>query len=314
MARTRGLAILAVTALILGGCSGYAATATALLAPAETPSVGSTPTLTPTPTQTPTPTPTQTPTPTLAPTPTPTPVAPTLADFFLRCPSAQEIADVKARLKITFEGDPNPGTLACTAAAGSADLTSIQKKAYQTIIIMKYLQFDTPLPWTKDQLYQWFTVTSGIKGIRFIYTPYKHAYDPKNPPPPSYCCSPAHVIGIAYSEINFLMTRDVWTDDYMGAGLSDITGLLLHEARHNLFGPHTCGGRDSTLAEMGACGVEYYFFVWLEKHGDNAFLRAPGDDPNMYRYSAQYTAYSLLSGDFCKEPPLPLYEQQPLPS
>jgi len=261
-----------------------------------------------------TPAPTPAPTSTSTPTPTPIPARPTLADFFLRCPTAQEIADVKARLTITFEGDPSPGALTCTAAEGSADLTSIQKKAYQTIIIMRYLQFATPLPWTKDQLYDWFTVTSGIKGIRFIYTPYKHLYDPKNPPPPSYCCSPAHVIVITYSEINFLMTRGVWTDGSEGAGLAEITGLLLHEARHNLFGPHTCGGRDSTLAETGPSGVQYYFFVWLEKHGDNAFLRAPGDDPDMYRYSAQYSAYTLRVGDFCKEPAVPPYVQEPLPS
>ncbi len=246
--------------------------------------------------------------PTIAPTSTPS--KPDLADFFARCPTADEIADVNARLKITFEGDPTADTLACTAAAGSADLTPIQKKAYQTIIIMKYLQFDEPLPWTDKQLYDWFT--SSIEGIRFIYTPYKHNYDPSNPPPPSFCCDPAHVIDIKYSEINFLMTKEVWTNGEMGAGLADITGLLIHEARHNEFGAHTCGDIDKTPAEMGASGVQYYFFMWLAYHSDPDFLRAPGDiidpttgrvtQPDMYLKSALYNANSIWNSAFCNEP------------
>ena len=255
-------------------------------------------------------TPLPTPKPIPSPTPIPTPGKPSLADFFLRCPTAAEIADVNTRLNITFEKDPSTGTLACTAAAGSADLSTIQKKAYQTIIIMKYLQFDAPLPWTNKQLYDWFT--SAITGIRFIYSPYKHAYDPANPPPSSFCCNPAHVIDIYYSEINFLMTRDTWTDGQEGAGLSDITGLLLHEARHNEFGPHTCGYIDKTPDELGASGVQYYFFYWLAYHSDKAFLTPPVGtidsmtgqpaQPDMYLLSALYNANGIWNSAFCKEP------------
>jgi hypothetical protein len=217
---------------------------------------------------------------------------------------------VQSRLKVTFENDPAPTPLACTAAQGSADLSAIQKKAYQTIIIMKYLQFSKPLPWTDQQLYEWFTVGSGITGIRFIY-------DTSDPPGPSYCCVPEHVIDISYSPTNFLMTTDTWSNNRMGVGLSNVTTLLLHEARHNLFGPHTCTKGDATIAEMGANGVEYSFWVWIETYSDRAFLRAPGDDPELYLYSAEFDAYGIRAFDFCNEPtmsPGALYIQQPIPS
>jgi hypothetical protein len=253
-------------------------------------------------------------------TPTPPPSrAPntaTLADFFLRCPTAAEVADVNSRLKVTFVGAPDLKTLACTAAQGSADLSAIQKKAYQVMIIMRYLSFSKPLPWTSQSLYEWFTVGSGITGITFTYQHYDHPYDPKNPPIPSSCCSPPHVVNIQYSEINFLMTTNTWSNMEMGVGLSDIVALLVHEARHNLAGPHTCAAGDKTIAEMGASGVEYLFWVWIETYSDREFLRAPGDDPLMYLYSAEYDAYRVRAGNFCNEAPLPsgLYEQQQLPS
>jgi hypothetical protein len=253
------------------------------------------------------------------PTPTPPPSrAPdtaTLADFFLRCPTAQEIADVNSHLKVTFVGTPDLGKLACAAALGSADLSTIQKKAYQVMIIMRYLGSSKPLPWTNQQLYEWFTVGSGITGITFTYQHYDHPYDPNNPPIPSSCCSPPHVVNIQYSEINFLMATDTWSNSEMGVGLSDIVALLVHEARHNLAGPHTCANGDKTIAEMGASGVEYLFWVWIETYSDRDFLRAPGDDPLMYLYSAEYNAYRVRAGSFCNEPLVPgLYNQQPLPS
>jgi hypothetical protein len=247
-------------------------------------------------------------------TPTATPEHPTLADFFGRCPTADEIADVNARLKITFEGgDPTAGTLACTAAAGSADLSPIQKKAYQTIIIMKYLQFDAPLPWTNKQLYDWFT--SAIKGVRYIY--YKIS-NPADTIPPSFCCNPPYILDVNYSQKSFLLTTDVWVDGTgdpgpggdMGPGLLNVTGTDIHEARHadgNYIHSY-CSGKsffvDPNLAYMGASGVTYYFFYWLAYHSDRAFLMAPGYNPNMYREAAIFNANLIRNNDFCTEPTL----------
>ena len=286
------LATAAAAALVLAGCSAGSSTAPGSI-PASSTAAVSKPTTVP-----------ATPTPTAAPTP-----APTLADFFSRCPTAQEVADVNSRLKITFEGSLN-STLVCTAESGSADLNDIQKKAYQTIISLKYIQFSKPLPWTDKQLYDWLTVASGIVGIRFAY-----AKDDPNNQLLSFCCSPAHTLVIYYRETNFLVTTKTWTNARMGIGLSNIASLLLHEARHNLFGPHTCGRNDKTLAEMGPVAVEYYFFKWIESYSDRAFFQAPGVDPDMYLYSAQYEATRIRAGYFCNEPPVDLtkYEPQPLP-
>lgn len=249
---------------------------------------------------------------TLIPTQTPNPVHPTLADFFLRCPTAAEIADVNSRLKLTFPSDPTAGTLACTAKAGSADLTPLQKRAYQTVVIMKYLQFDQPLPWTDKQLYDWFT--TNVRGISYNYQ-----INPAQGPNPdivySWCCDPGGIIHLTYTPTNVILTKDVWVDGTgdpgpggdMGPGLLDFMGLYIHEARHadNNFGiVHDCANKskDKTVAEMGAYGVEYYFYYWLAYHSDRDFLLAPGFNPNMYRQAAIFDANLIRSIGFCNDP------------
>ena len=244
------------------------------------------------------------------PTQTPNPFHPTLADFFLRCPTAAEITDVNTRLKLTFPGDPTTGTLACTAAAGSADLDSLQKKAYQTIIILKYLQFDKPLPWTNKQLYDWFT--TNVRGITYDY--HTNATNVNSDYGYSYCCDPGGIIHINLHPNSFILTTNTWVDGEgdpgpsgdMGAGLLDVTGLYVHEARHadNNFGiVHDCENntKDKTLAEMGAYGVEYNYYYWLAYHSDRDFLLAPGFNPNMYREAAIFDANLILGNEFCND-------------
>jgi formylglycine-generating enzyme required for sulfatase activity len=251
---------------------------------------------------------------TLIPTQTPNPVHPTLADFFLRCPTAAEIADVKTHLNLTFLADPTTGTLACTAAAGSADLDPLQKRAYQTIIIMKYLKFDQPLPWTDKQLYDWFS--TNVRGITYEYhtnvangvtSDYNY----------SYCCDTGGIIHINLHPNNVMLTTNLWVDGTgdpgpggdMGPGLLDFTGIYIHEARHadNNFGIlHDCDNKkkDNTLAEMGAYGAQYYFYYWLAYHSDRDFLLAPGFNPNMYRMAAIYDANLIRATGFCDQPPV----------
>ena len=233
---------------------------------------------------------------------------PTLADFFKRCPTAAEVADVNVKLKLTFENDPTAGTLVCIAAAGSADLTKLQMRAYQTIIIMKYLQFSKPLPWTNKQLYDWFTST--VKGVDY---PFENS-DPS-------CCN----AGIIHFPVHpdggsFIVSTDVWvtgvrgpevygepgTGGSWGGGLMETTAGLVHEARHNEGNgyPHLCGNgtMDTTLAEMGSYGIQYYFYYWLADYSNRAFMRAPGEDPNVYLESAMYDAYWELRHKICNDP------------
>jgi formylglycine-generating enzyme required for sulfatase activity len=234
----------------------------------------------------------------------------TAADFFKRCPTADEVADVNSKLVLTFPNDPTAGTLVCKTADGSADLTLLQKHAYQAIIIMKYLQFDQPLPWTDKQLYDWFT--SAVSGINFDYSEGD-----------SQCCVNGMIIAKVQDD-TFIMTQNVWANGVKGPeitgetglgaswgpGLMDTTGLFVHEARHNEGDRHLhlCKPINGTfindlhLADMDAYGVQYYFFLWMAQHGDPAFLKAPGSDPNAYRETAMYDAYMILKYHFCNDP------------
>jgi hypothetical protein len=225
------------------------------------------------------------------PTETPTPIPPTIADFFARCPTADEIARVNADLSLKFEGDPSTGQVACRAADGSADLTPVMKHAYQSILVMRLLHFSRPLPWTDRQLYDWFV--SSIKGIRFRENiQYSH------------CCDPANIINIQDGPKLLISMTDQWVDPNYNAGLMDTTILLVHEARHNNGFPHTCpdGANDKTISEMGAWAVQMYFEEWLAQYSDRAFLTAPGNDPNYYRQVAMNDSIAMRRSSFCTEP------------
>ena len=67
--------------------------------------------------------------------------------------------------------------LVCTGAAGSADLTLLQARAYQVFRVMMAMRFSRPLPWTSKPLYDWFTLT--VRGVRFI---------PPKPGQAASCC------------------------------------------------------------------------------------------------------------------------------
>ncbi len=222
--------------------------------------------------------------------PTATPEFSTVDEFFERCPTAKEIAALLADLKITFEVGPTRGTLACKESEGSRDLTPLQKRAYQSIMIMKAIDFDSPLPWTDKNLYQWFIDT--IDGIRF-------RADAQN----SFCCDPANVINIQVAENSYIFLTGRWIDPPMGGGLMDTMVLFVHEARHNEGYGHTCNGQDDqTIAEMGSWGVQYYLLQWLAQHTDPAFFRAPGADPNQYRQIALNDMVMIQKSRFCSEP------------
>jgi hypothetical protein len=237
---------------------------------------------------------TATPTPTAGPaatdTPVPAPPEPTVDDFFARCPTADEISAVDAQLALLFEADPTAGTLVCTAAEGSADLTRLQMRAYQSVIIMQYLEFDAPLPWTAAPLFDWFTGT--ISAIRF-----------RDDVTYSYCCDPVDTINILVADNSYLVLTDRWIQSDIGGGLQDTMILYVHEARHNEGLGHTCeGGNDQTLAEMGAWAVQYYLDLWLAEHSDRTFLRPSSGDPNGYRSLALANAETIRASRFCSEP------------
>jgi hypothetical protein len=215
------------------------------------------------------------------------PSAPNLApvDLFLeRCPTREQIASIDADLRLRFEADPTAGDpLSCTAAAGSRDLTPMKKRVYNTLLVIRQLQFDRPLPWTKLSLYEW--LTRAIRGIRF-------RDDIKN----SSCCDPGRVINLIASRSAVAMT-DRWVEPTLGNGLDVWVLLLLHEARHADGFPHTCGTKDQTLEELGAWGVQYYLAQWLAHHTDQAFFSS---GPIRHTDRLLKQAEMLRKNSFCR--------------
>lgn len=245
--------------------------------------------------------PTRTPPPTHspAPLPSPTPLPPSVDQLLAHCPPAQGIASVDRDLKLAFEGDPTAGELVCRASQGSADLTRLQERAYQALLIMEHLSFDTPLPWSDQPLYAWFT--AAVEEIRF-------RDDISN----SFCCDPPGVINVQTRNQAALSTLR-WIDPESGAGLQDLVALLVHEARHNQGYAHTCGTNDNTVAEMGAWGVQYWFFQYLAYHSRAPFLVSQARSVDYYREAARDQARWLRNNRFCAEPTLTPGPPPPLP-
>lgn len=215
----------------------------------------------------------------------------TVEDLVSHCPTAEEIASVNADLTLQFDADPTAGVLVCTAADGSADLTRLQERAYQAVLMMKKIPFDQPLPWTDLPLYDWFV--HAIDGIRF-----------RGDIETSGCCDPANFINVQTANLSALQTNR-WLDPSMGSGLRDLMVLFVHEARHNEGYLHTCGensNMDNTAAEMGAWGVQYQLEMWLAYHTDRNFYRSLDTAPTYYQEMSLGSANFLRETRFCAEP------------
>jgi hypothetical protein len=220
----------------------------------------------------------------------------TLEDFFSRCPTAGEVAQVDADFQLGFEYDPTEGQLACQAAAGSADLTLLQKRVYQTIYVMRLLSFTRPLPWTEKPLYDW--LVDAIDGVRFV---------DGGGGGRSFCCEPEDTIVIALNPDSELLQADEWVTGTQAHGLMDSVLLYAHEARHNEGFHHVCTGRsgdDNTLTEMGSWAIDYYLALWIAQYGDRDFLRASGSDPDRYRRAALDHAQVTRLTRFCEDLPI----------
>jgi hypothetical protein len=114
----------------------------------------------------------------------PAPAQPVRADDILgRCPTMSEVAAINQRIPLSFEGDSASGSVVCRRSAGSSDLTLLQTRVYQALLIAQHARFSQPLPWTSKELYDWLAET--ILGIRF-----------RTDIDLSYCCDSARVINV----------------------------------------------------------------------------------------------------------------------
>lgn len=210
----------------------------------------------------------------------PSPVVSTVAELLARCPSPAELTLVDSSLSMTFSSDPSAGQLVCHAENGSRDLTLLQERSYQAILLFTWVRFDAPLPWTAQNLDVWFA--HAIHGVAF-----------RGDAQTSYCCDPGGVIVIQTNNLWVLTSTDdprpMWDE------VRSLAALFVHEARHNEGYGHTCGMKDNTVAELGAWGVEYDFLLWLGTHSDPAVI------PEPFRSQAAVDASGMLRPDafFC---------------
>ena len=216
---------------------------------------------------------------------------PAIDEVLAHCPAAADIALVDAALDLRFEDDPTAGTLVCTVAEGSADLTRLQERTYHAVLLLRRFAFDAPLPWTDQALYDWFV--GAIRGIRFDNDLSGFGY----------CCSPPRVMTINPLILPALQTQR-WIGDEAGVrGMADFVRALVHEARHThpAHRGHGCPDRtfDRTIAEMGAYGVEWHFINWLALHSDQAFLTDLDGAP--YRDELLEDADFVRWARFCDE-------------
>ena len=210
----------------------------------------------------------------------------TVDQLIATCPSAADVAAISADLDLSFESDPTGGTLVCTAAAGSANLTRAQERAFQALRVMRQLQFTRPLPWTSLPLYAW--LNRAIDGIRF-----------RGDISTSFCCDPPRVINVQLRNLSALSTVR-WADPQAGSGLSGLVGVITHEARHSEGPGHSCAANDATYRESGAWAIQHDLFLWLALY-TGSFLDAPGPELSYYRLQAFYSAEQAL-GRICTLP------------
>ena len=176
----------------------------------------------------------------------------------------------------------------CTAAEGSADLTHLQERAYQSILAIRRIQFDTPLPWTDLTLWQWFD--GEVKGITYR-------------PGISYCCDSPGALSITSDASQSSLLSNYWIDrqEPQAFGMIYEVQLLIHEARHVSGHPHTCGdGNDATLEERGAWAIVYLFATHLAEH-TGPYMAPVDADPNLYTTWAKALADSTLSRIGCTD-------------
>jgi hypothetical protein len=190
------------------------------------------------------------------------------------CPTACELAWFDSSFDILFDDAAGLPAYACQDGLDPNGGVNPRLAVYQALRAMAALSFDQPLPWTDLDLYAW--LHNAIHGIKLTTTSV------------SYCCDPQNRI-VLKADLLSQPSQASWYDPQYGIGVANLVGLIVHEARHAEIGGHTCGHDDLTLEELGAWGVQYYYFTWLAEHTPEGMLT-----PYQIQ-TAQYDAQVALS-------------------
>ncbi len=277
-----GSLLLAAVTIVFAACSSNEAER--YTSPTPTPAATLTqvsPTATPIPTPTPTPTATNKP---ATPQPSSTGVAfQSVGGLLVTCPTEAEIVQFESDLDLDFS-DTNVRPYACLDGV-DPDGPNERLATYQALRVMRFLTFDEPPPWTNLSLYDWFK--QAIKGMKFFEG---EGYNS--------CCDAAHRLRIKMGGNTIISNQQhaaVFVEPRAGVGLMNTIALFIHEGRHGEpFFPHTCDNTlDLTLGELGAWGVQHYYYLWLADHTPLGALTA------IERETARYGAKQAL-GRICE--------------
>jgi len=173
------------------------------------------------------------------------------------CPLDCEVSAIDSDFSIIFDGAADIPEYACLDGQDPDAGENPRLVLYQLIRALAALEFDQPLPWTELSLYDW--LKNSVTG--FVITDV----------PESYCCDDHGRIVLSIADL----TRPLparWDSPHPRAGLCDLAGMIVHEARHVEVGPHTCGDADTTADEMGPWGAQYHFYVWLAEQTSPGML------------------------------------------
>lgn len=189
------------------------------------------------------------------------------------CPTPAEFDELQRNHPVVHLTDPSAGTLRCRADQGSVDLTPDQAHMYLSLLFLRRLTFDRPLPWTSVSVWDWLRSLQ-LRTVVDVGT--RNAY---------YSGGTIHVfLHPPYTPPPWPLTVD----------RSEFEGLV-HEARHADGGGHTCNGgkSDRKASDLGAFGTQYYLLKWI---ADDSH------EPADVRAYASYRAWQLRqSAAFCEE-------------
>jgi hypothetical protein len=238
-------------------------------------------------------------------------------ELLTTCPSAAAMAEIDNDLDLVFDNVAIANDApVCFAANGSRDLSRAKERAYQSLLAMKALKFDAPLPWTDRDLYSWFGGV--IDGIIFEETS-------------NFCCGPGpagtgRYLHVRLGDASAVYATELWVNG-VGLGMLNMVDVMVHESRHAETGQHTCPdlASDATADELGAWGTVYSLHQWLAYHADPCFLRPAlplearfnpqVTDPHGYQLASLKSADQTSKVRFCEvSPPLSDVASKPLPS
>jgi hypothetical protein len=82
----------------------------------------------------------------------------------LPCPTRAEVDEIQRQVPVAVGSDVSAGVLACRERDGSVDLTVVENNMYQSLLFLRRMRFDRPLPWTNKPIFDWVrqTIPLGI--------------------------------------------------------------------------------------------------------------------------------------------------------